>query len=293
MTGLKKKGGKRIDRSYAQKRRSYSAYSRLQQEQGRENAAGKRKTSARRQEQIRLWQLVVSAAILVLVVAVKLAAPQTLEGYRERLLQLMGEDTDFVEAFSAVGRAVGLEEGLEEALNDAYTAVFGSQEVPVGPAGTAAGLQTTSASVDTPDTLPENVSMLQQVLGFDYANPVAGTLTERFGYRLHPIDGDMQFHYGLDLEAAEGTVITSFADGKVTAVGESSALGKYVTVLHEGGFTTLYAHCSRITASSGQLVRMSDPIAEVGQTGEATGPHLHFELYRDTTYFNPIYYVTV
>ena len=87
------------------------------------------------------------------------------------------------------------------------------------------------------------------------------------------------------------SVIISFADGTVTAVGESSLLGKYVTVLHANNYTTLYAHCSRIMASSGQQVRMGDPIAEVGQTGQATGPHLHFELHLDTVYLNPIYYV--
>lgn len=61
---------------------------------------------------------------------------------------------------------------------------------------------------------------------------------------------------------------------------------------HAGGYTTLYAHCSRINASSGQSVRMGDPIAEVGNTGDATGYHLHFELHQDNIYLNPVYYVT-
>ena len=79
-------------------------------------------------------------------------------------------------------------------------------------------------------------------------------------------------------------------DGTVTAVGDSAELGNYVTVQHPGGFVTLYAHCSRINASSGQQVRPGDPIAEVGHTGNATGPHLHFELHKDGVYVNPIYY---
>lgn len=80
------------------------------------------------------------------------------------------------------------------------------------------------------------------------------------------------------------------ADGTVTAVGDSSQLGNYVTVSHAGAFTTLYAHCSRITASSGQQVALGDPIAEVGETGNATGPHLHFALQKDTVYLDPAYY---
>lgn len=78
--------------------------------------------------------------------------------------------------------------------------------------------------------------------------------------------------------------------GTVTAVGDSSQLGNYVTVSHAGAFTTLYAHCSRITASSGQQVALGDPIAEVGETGNATGPHLHFAIQKDTVYLDPAYY---
>ena len=86
-------------------------------------------------------------------------------------------------------------------------------------------------------------------------------------------------------------MIRSFADGTVTAVGEGSSLGKYVTVLHENGYSTLYAHCSRITASSGQRVRLGDPIAEVGKTGQATGAHLHFELTVNGEYVDPAEYI--
>ena len=73
-------------------------------------------------------QLIVSAVILVAVVGVKLLAPDTLALCRDKLLALMGEDTDFVEAFSSVGRAVSGEGGLSDALQDAYTAVFGKED---------------------------------------------------------------------------------------------------------------------------------------------------------------------
>ena len=79
----------------------------------------------------------------------------------------------------------------------------------------------------------------------------------------------------------------------MTAVGESSSYGKYITVSHGGGFSTLYAHCSRILAASGASVKEGDVIAEVGETGVATGPHLHFELHQGSQYLNPIYYVSL
>ena len=140
--------------------------------------------------------------------------------------------------------------------------------------------------------LPDNVCLEQALLGFDYCTPVMGTLTSDFGYREHPVQGEERFHYGLDIAAAAGTEISCFADGTVTAVGESSSYGKYITVSHGGGFSTLYAHCSRILAASGASVKEGDAIAEVGETGVATGPHLHFELHNDGTYLNPIYYVS-
>lgn len=139
--------------------------------------------------------------------------------------------------------------------------------------------------------LPENVNMEQAVLGFDYCTPVMGTLSSNFGYREHPIEGEERFHYGVDIAADAGTAIGCFADGKVTAVGESSSYGKYLIVEHSGGYSTLYAHCSRVTATSGSSVREGDKIAEVGETGMATGPHLHFEVHQDNTYLNPVYYV--
>ena len=141
--------------------------------------------------------------------------------------------------------------------------------------------------------LPDNVCLEQALLGFDYCTPVMGTLTSDFGYREHPVQGEERFHYGLDIAAAAGTEISCFADGTVTAVGESSSYGKYITVSHGGGFSTLYAHCSRILAASGVSVKEGDAIAEVGETGVATGPHLHFELHQGSQYLNPIYYVSL
>lgn len=120
---------------------------------------------------------------------------------------------------------------------------------------------------------------------------MAGEVTSAFGLRTHPLDGEERFHYGLDIGAEEGSVVTSFAAGTITAVGSSADLGEYVMVAHANGYTSLYAHCSRVTASSGQQVALGDPIAEVGQTGQTTGSHLHFELHQDTVYLNPIYYV--
>ena len=191
--------------------------------------------------------------LLVLVVAVKLLMPDLANAYKDKLLNLMGEDTDIVEAFSAMGKAFSREGGIRDTLEDAYTAVFGEKkpEEAASPAQTAAAF----SGVYTQESLPEQTALDQRVLGFAYAPPLEGTVTSAFGYRLHPIAGENRFHYGVDIDAEEGTGIRAFADGVVGVVAQSSDLGNYVTVDHPGGFTTLYAHCKCITASAGQTVR--------------------------------------
>ena len=271
---MKKQRGKRVKQRYDKHRYG-----------GQRNDNGRRQTE--RAEQVRegrrgsVWRLTISSMLIVSVIAWKLLLPQSFSEFRGKLMDLIGADQDFAAVFAAVGRVADGEGELWQVFNDAYVAVFGAEE----------GQQKEQQSATLTD-LPADVMLQQEILGFAYQRPLEGTVIDPLGVRDHPIDESEAFHYGLDIAAEEGTVITSFADGKVTAVGESSSLGKYVVVTHGGNYQTLYAHCSRVTASSGQQVCLGDPIAEVGQTGKITGPHLHFELQRNTVYLNPIYYVT-
>lgn len=146
------------------------------------------------------------------------------------------------------------------------------------------------SQVYTMPALPENASLEQRNLGFAHTSPIVAPLTSPFGWREHPVSGGTKFHYGVDLGAATGTDICAFADGEVYATGDSSSLGYYIMIQHQDGYMTLYAHCSKITVTSGK-VTMGQKIAEVGETGIATGPHLHFELHDGDLYLNPIYYV--
>lgn len=270
---------------------------------------GKRESVSQKRGYHRTIQAIVSAVILIVVVGVKLLMPDVMAQYRDKLLSLVGCDTDFVETFSAVGRVLG-DGTIGEAIGEAYQEVFGSSQMEEAEetaqkmdnqlkdfgereAKVEESQSEAEQIVYNAKNLPKNVCLTQQILDFSYATPLQGTLSSPFGYREHPLKGGEKFHYGLDIAADEGTAISAFAAGTVTAVGESSELGKYVMIAHENGYTTLYAHCSRITASSEQMVRCGDPIAEVGQSGDATGPHLHFELHKNTTYLNPIYYVSL
>lgn len=112
--------------------------------------------------------------------------------------------------------------------------------------------------------------------------PVAGTITSPQGYRTDPITGETSYHSGTDIAVPEGTPILAAADGTVTIANAldswGGGYGYYVKLDHGGGLTTLYAHCSSICVTAGQQVKAGEVIAYVGQTGRATGPHLHFEV---------------
>ena len=112
--------------------------------------------------------------------------------------------------------------------------------------------------------------------------PVAGTITSPQGYRTDPITGEVSYHSGTDIAVPEGTPILAAADGTVTIANAldswGGSYGYHVKLDHGGGLTTLYAHCSSICVTAGQQIKAGQVIAYVGQTGRATGPHLHFEV---------------
>ena len=141
--------------------------------------------------------------------------------------------------------------------------------------------------------LPESVSYDMPVLSIDeYTLPVFGFVSSSFGFRDHPIDGDLKFHYGTDVAANTGDPVCAFADGTVLAAGESTSLGLYILIEHDGGVKTQYAHCSELYVDAGAVVAEGEKVAAVGETGAATGPHLHFELIVDGEYVNPEYYLS-
>jgi len=95
-------------------------------------------------------------------------------------------------------------------------------------------------------------------------------------------------HKGVDLSAPMGTDIFAAMDGEVVASGRQKQYGNFVAIDHGNGVVTLYAHCNRNFVEAGDIVRRGQKIAEVGRTGNATGPHLHFELRLDGIPQNPL-----
>ena len=112
---------------------------------------------------------------------------------------------------------------------------------------------------------------------------ITGTITSQYGYRTDPITGETSYHSGTDIAAPEGSPILAAASGIVTLANAldswGGGYGYYVRIDHGDGLETLYAHCSAICVTAGQQVGAGQVIGYVGQTGRATGNHLHFEVY--------------
>jgi murein DD-endopeptidase MepM/ murein hydrolase activator NlpD len=120
------------------------------------------------------------------------------------------------------------------------------------------------------------------------ASPVNGRMTSGFGYRRHPILGYRKMHVGIDFGAPHGAPIYAATDGVVVMAGRAGGCGNAVKINHGGNMATRYCHMSRVATSNGQRVRQGQIIGYVGSTGLSTGPHLHYELYKNGSIVNPL-----
>ena len=270
------------------------------------------------------------ACLVLGLAAAKLLLPDVMEDLRKKSMELLFLDTDYKAVFLRLGErlnpsaearvepeistdlpahslraghtaprpgyisyrieeAPGLGEAEPERPEPEPAEAQTEPESPAVPAAVTAFLESQSAFRDY--ALPDTVDYSYEPLPFSYSLPVAGYRSSGFGYRVHPILNTVRFHYGTDVAAYSGEEIAAFADGTVSFAGYSDSFGNYVLLEHAEGWSTLYAHCSALFVSGGQQVHAGERIALVGETGLATGPHLHFELKRNGTYYNPEYYV--
>lgn len=116
--------------------------------------------------------------------------------------------------------------------------------------------------------------------------PLKGVITSEFGCRESDNPIISSYHNGLDIAANTGAIITSAHSGKVIQAGDNGTYGKCVTI-ESGDLITVYAHCNEVLVKKGENVNKGQSIAKVGMTGNATGPHLHFEVKLEGRVVNP------
>ncbi|HQR79338.1 MAG TPA: peptidoglycan DD-metalloendopeptidase family protein [Actinomycetota bacterium] len=113
-------------------------------------------------------------------------------------------------------------------------------------------------------------------------------VAQNVGPRIHPVYGYRSCHTGTDISAGQGVPIHSAADGTVVSIANGGPYGLHTIVQHGSGISTMYAHQSSVSVSTGQRVKQGQVIGSVGSTGWVTGPHLHFEVHVNGTPYDPM-----
>ena len=153
-----------------------------------------------------------------------------------------------------------------------------------------------SATTETSaDEEPQNQESLSQMEidanyikeNYSFTLPLKGTISSRYGART-PTEIVSANHAGIDIAVNAGTKFVAAMEGEVTFVSSEGGYGNHVYI-QNGDVTTIYAHCQTIYVKQGDKISQGEQIGEVGSTGNATGPHLHFEVRRENRVVNPEY----
>ena len=123
-----------------------------------------------------------------------------------------------------------------------------------------------------------NSVVLSKGFSTQFIWPLEGEVVSKFGWRVHPVYEERHHHNGIDIDVPEGTTVRAAAGGEVYFYGEQEGYGNVLIIEHEDGFISLYGHLADSFVFAGQYVEMGQAVAQSGNTGISSGPHLHFEL---------------
>lgn len=132
---------------------------------------------------------------------------------------------------------------------------------------------------------------LRQFYGMQFQWPARGPISSPFGYRSNPFTSLRTFHSAIDIVVKVGTSVRSVSDGRIADTGYNSVFGNYIIVKHDSGYQSLYAHLSKISVKEGSYIDKGSLIGLSGNTGQSTGPHLHFSLFKNGQALDPIKYI--
>jgi len=121
--------------------------------------------------------------------------------------------------------------------------------------------------------------------------PVSGPITDRYGMRYHPVFHRVMMHNGIDIGVPSGTPVAAAAAGTVIVASYQGNCGNMVAIDHHGGLSTLYCHLSQMFVGVGQIVQRGQAIGAAGATGDATGPHVHFQVMQNGHPVDPMSYL--
>lgn len=192
-----------------------------------------------------------------------------------RTVERMSQYRDYLERLALMS-AVQSPSAPRTAVPVAVDTAMGQTEITVA-SGSAAG-SADSSTQPPPDQYRQSIP---------YIWPVQGWVTRNYAADGPPTD----IHRGIDIAAAQGRPIRSTAPGVVEIVAFDDYLGKTLTIRHKYGFMTRYSHCSQILVTKGQVVERGQTVATVGNTGQSSAPHLHYEILKNGKPVNPLRYI--
>lgn len=224
-------------------------------------------------------KIIISAIIFIVLTAFKLVLPDTLNSVKPQLHAHMDSSVNYEAAMAQMQNIAG-----------EYYGFWESEEIAPAMSTTITAPQSTPSLqfVETLSFTAEPEEPVCALLPFEYIEPVDIVVSSAFGERIHPVTGTFSFHYGLDLAADYGTDILAFAAGEVTLATYSDSYGYYIIIEHDDTYSSLYAHCDELLAQVGDIVEAGAVIARVGDTGVATGAHLHFEIRENGICIDPM-----
>ncbi len=194
-----------------------------------------------------------------------------LRGYNVRLRKALGEEISPADS-SLLAAGGGDPAGAQAAESDPAPDAGAQADGGSRPSDDVAGLDTPDGAQDAARLIPAEWTGTGPEM-FPLTPPTSGFVTREF------LPGD--FHFGIDYAAKEGTPVVAASPGYVIFSGWTSGDGNMMMISHAGGFVTVYKHNKSLLKSVGDAVRRGELIAQVGNTGRSTAPHLHFELWRD------------
>lgn len=224
--------------------------------------------SAPKRNRVVLVQTLVCAFLILLAVITGKVSPETFELLKKEYDEIMSVDMTAGEVVSFA---------------------MGAVQNAVSVKASAAEPQENDDEEKTEEKEDGAVAVMSELGGSEEITvPVHGAVSSEYGYRINPVSGAYALHTGVDIAADEGTDIVAAYNGVVKDTGVGDKCGNYVLMLHPDGSETLYCHCSEILVGEGDVIMAGEPVALVGETGWATGPHLHFEIHRDGNAVDPL-----
>lgn len=174
----------------------------------------------------------------------------------------------------------------DDVLENVDTSFIGSLEIPDL-------VEELKKRIDTVEEIKDYLSVQKNIyLATPKGYPASGRISSSYGKRKDPFSGEMAFHSGVDISSKLGSPVQVTADGVVSHAGWTKRSGYVVVIEHGCGFRTLYAHNKSNKVKIGNRVKRGDVIGYVGSTGKSTGPHVHYEVWKNGRTVNAKSYLT-